>query len=78
MFDLANFYLEKHKYIHNGYVYFEINKGMYGVPQAGKLQMTNSLCFSNLMVTTNPPSHLDNGSMKLETFPSALSSMILE
>ena len=23
--------------IHNGYVYFEIRKGMYGLPQAGRI-----------------------------------------
>ena len=28
---------ELHDLVHNGYVYVEIQKGMYGLPQAGKL-----------------------------------------
>mmetsp|Transcript_37455 Transcript_37455/g.52814 ORF Transcript_37455/g.52814 Transcript_37455/m.52814 type:complete len:174 (+) Transcript_37455:279-800(+) len=26
-----------HEYVHNSYVYFEINKGTYGLPQTGKI-----------------------------------------
>jgi len=44
-FDLANLYLKTHKFVHDGYVYFEINKGMYGLPQAGKIANNQLITF---------------------------------
>jgi len=34
-----------HDYVHTGYVYFEINKGMYGLPQAGKIANDQLIAF---------------------------------
>eukprot|EP00957_Ditylum_brightwellii_P043415 3291629-Ditylum_brightwellii.AAC.1 len=31
---------DMHNKIHNGYIYMEIGKGMYGLPQAGKIAKT--------------------------------------
>ena len=40
-------------YAYNGYIYFELGKGMYGLKQAGKLPTTSSPLNYLVMVTTN-------------------------
>eukprot|EP00957_Ditylum_brightwellii_P000363 27847-Ditylum_brightwellii.AAC.1 len=39
-----------HNKIHNGHIYMEIRRGMYGLPQAGKIANT---LFKNALLTTN-------------------------
>ena len=40
---------------HKGFVYMEIQKGMYGLPQAGKLQMINLSYISTSLDTIQNP-----------------------
>eukprot|EP00957_Ditylum_brightwellii_P113369 8644440-Ditylum_brightwellii.AAC.1 len=66
-----------HGKVHGNYIYMEIRKGMYGLPQAGKLLTTYSRNVSNHMDIMNLNTHQVYGS--IVTAPSHLCwlSMIL-
>jgi len=56
-----------HTLIHNGHIYVEICCGMYGLPQAGKLTMTNFKSSCSPMVITHVLTPQASGSMTPRT-----------
>ena len=55
------------EYIVNGFKYFEINKGMYGLPQAGKI--ANDKLIKELSVKGFEPTNHTPGLLKHITVP---------
>ena len=53
---------------HKGFVYMEIQKGMYGLPQAGKMQMINLSYIRPILDTSQHPSPQVYGGTKLAPF----------